>query len=240
MPRRAVRKIDPELDLCRHLRKFEQLPDPWRNEAIFERVAPLEVEVGSGKGLFLLSAAAAAPERNFLGIELAGKYARLAASRLAKHGLTNACIVEADGPRVFRERLPDRSLAAVHVYFPDPWWKARHKKRRIMTAAFLAEVERTLATGGRLHFWTDVQEYYQTTLDLVRQTTTLAGPFEVPEREPQHDLDYRTNFERRMRLSGEPVCRAEFEKGSEFRAEKARRSDGPAGSAPLVHRKHSD
>lgn len=219
MPRRAVRKIDPELDLSRHLRKFEQLPDPWRNTAIFDRDAPLELEVGSGKGLFLLSAAAAAPERDFLGIELAGKYARLAASRLAKRGLTNACIVEADGQRVFRERLPDGSLAAVHVYFPDPWWKARHKKRRIMTTAFLADVERTLAVGGRLHFWTDVEEYFETTLELVRGATDLAGPFEVPERPPEHDLDYRTNFERRMRLSGEPVYRAEFQKGSGFRGQ---------------------
>lgn len=214
MPRRAVRKIDPGLDLTRHLRTYEQLPDLLRGEAIFGREAPLEIEVGSGKGLFLLSAASAAPERDFLGIELAGKYARLAAARLAKRGLTNVCVVEADGARVFRERLPGRSLAAVHVYFPDPWWKARHKKRRIMTAAFLADVERTLLDAGRLHFWTDVQEYFETTLELVRQATKLTGPYDVPERSPQHDLDYRTNFERRMRLSGEPVYRAEFQKFS--------------------------
>lgn len=217
MPRRALRKIDPGMDLSRHLRRLEDLPDPWSRDAIFGREAPLEVEVGSGKGLFLLSAASAAPQRDFLGIELAGKYARFAAARLAKTGLTNACVVEADGLRVFRERIPDSSLTAVHVYFPDPWWKARHKKRRVMTAAFLSYVERALASGGRLHFWTDVQEYFETTLDLVRQATRLSGPFEVPERPSEHDLDYRTNFERRTRLAGEPVYRAEFEKGSGFR-----------------------
>ena len=149
MPRRALRKIDPGMDLSRHLRQFEDLPDPWSSEAIFRREAPLEVEVGSGKGLFLLSAASAAPQRDFLGIELAGKYARFAAARLAKAGLTNACVVEADGLRVFRERLPDDSLAAVHVYFPDPWWKARHKKRRVMTNAFLSDAERSLAGYAR-------------------------------------------------------------------------------------------
>ncbi|MGH7193363.1 MAG: tRNA (guanosine(46)-N7)-methyltransferase TrmB [Candidatus Saccharimonadales bacterium] len=214
MPRRAVRKIDPTLDLAPYLRKIDDLPVSWRGEAIFGREVSLEVEVGSGKGLFLASAAAAAPECDFLGIELAGKYARVAAARLAKRGLRNALVVEGDGPRLFRERLPDSKLAAVHVYFPDPWWKARHKKRRIMTAAFLSDVERTLADAGRLHFWTDVKEYFETTLDLVRQVTGLAGPFEVPESQPEHDLDYRTNFERRMRLSGEPVYRAKFAKGS--------------------------
>lgn len=212
MPRRALRKIDAGIDLSRHLRKFDDLPTPWSSEAIFGREAPLEVEVGSGKGLFLTSSAAAAPEHDFLGIELAGKYASFAAARLARAGLTNACVVEADALRVFRERLPDGSLAAVHVYFPDPWWKARHKKRRVMTAAFLGNIERTLADGGRLHFWTDVQEYFETTLALVREATHLAGPFEVPERPPEHDLDYRTHFERRTRLAAEPVYRAEFVK----------------------------
>jgi tRNA (guanine-N7-)-methyltransferase len=217
MPRRSLRKIDPALDLSRHLRTVEDLPVPWSNAAIFGRESPLEVEIGSGKGLFLSSAASAAPEHDFLGIELAGKYARFAAARLAKAGLNNACVVEADGLRIFRERLPECSLAAVHVYFPDPWWKARHKKRRVMTAVFLGDVERTLIAGGRLHFWTDVHEYFEATLDLVRQTTQLSGPFEVPERPPEHDLDYRTHFERRMRLTGEPVYRAEFEKSSAFR-----------------------
>lgn len=212
MPRRALRKIDAGIDLARHLRRFEELPIPWRGGMIFGREAPLEVEVGSGKGLFLTSAAAAMPERDFVGIELAGKYARFAAARLLKRGLTNACVIEGDGPRVFSERLPDASLAAVHVYFPDPWWKARHKKRRLMTAAFLGNVERTLAEGGRLHFWTDVREYFETTLELVHSSTRLAGPFDVPERPPEHDLDYRTNFERRTRLAGEPVYRAEFVK----------------------------
>lgn len=212
MGRRALRKLDPTIDLSRWLRAAERLPVPWSPAAIFDRVAPLEVEVGSGKGLFLLSAAAVAPERNFLGIEIAAKYAHHAAARLARRGLANACMVHGDAARVFGEVLTAGSVAAVHVYFPDPWWKARHKKRRVMTAGFLAEVERVLVSGGRLHFWTDVEEYFQTTIELIGQTTRLGGPFLVPERAAEHELDYRTHFERRMRLSGEPVYRAEFEK----------------------------
>ncbi|HVW39347.1 MAG TPA: tRNA (guanosine(46)-N7)-methyltransferase TrmB [Pirellulales bacterium] len=210
MPRRALRKVDPSLDLSRWLRTFEKLPQPWNAEVLFNRTAPLEVEVGSGKGLFIASASAARPDHNFLGIEIAHKYAKHAAAKLARQGRTNAVMVHGDGLRIFRELLPDSSLAAVHVYFPDPWWKARHKKRRVMNEAFLRDVERVLQPGGVLHFWTDVEEYFQTTLELIRAATHLAGPFEAPEQAPQHDLDYRTHFERRMRLNGEPVYRAEF------------------------------
>jgi tRNA (guanine-N7-)-methyltransferase len=210
MARRALRKIDSSIDLAQWLRNSDDLPVPWQPELLFGRQASLEVEVGTGKGLFLAGAAATVPEHNFLGIEVSQKYAQYAAARVAKRRFANACVVHGDALRLFRERLPNAALAAVHVYFPDPWWKARHKKRRVMNAAFLADVERTLAPNGKLHFWTDVEEYYQTTLDLIRQVTHLKGPFDVPERPPEHDLDYRTHFERRTRLSGEPVYRAEF------------------------------
>lgn len=210
MPRRALRKFDPSIDLSRWLHSFESLPQPFDAAALFGRTAPLEVEVGSGKGLFIASAAAAKPEHDFLGIEIAQKYARHAAAKLARQNRANAAMVHGDGLRIFREWLPDASLAAVHVYFPDPWWKARHKKRRVMNEGFLKDVARALQPGGVLHFWTDVEEYYQTTLELIRATVALAGPFDVAEREPEHDLDYRTHFERRMRLGGEPIYRAEF------------------------------
>src|SRR5215203_1324136 len=84
MPRRALRKPDPALDLSQHLKTFDDLPQPWNAATLFQREAPLEVEVGSGKGLFLQSAATATPEHDFLGIEIAGKYARHAAARIAK------------------------------------------------------------------------------------------------------------------------------------------------------------
>lgn len=210
MARRALRKLNPSLDLTGRLLTFDDLPVPWRTERLFGREAALEVEVGTGKGLFLASAAASVPEHDYLGIEVSRKYAHYAAARLAKCQAENACVVHGDAPRVFRERLPDGSLAAVHVYFPDPWWKARHKKRRVMNAAFLTDVERALAPGGNLHFWTDVEEYFRTTLDLIHEVTRLRGPLPVPQRAAEHDLDYRTHFERRTRLAGEAVYRAEF------------------------------
>ncbi len=212
MGRRALRKIDPKLDLSSYLLTFEDLPNPWDSSALFGRTAPLEVEVGSGKGLFMRTAAEACPHIDFLGIEVAQKYAAFAAAGLAKRDLTNGKMVAGDGLRVFAELLPADCLQAVHVYFPDPWWKARHKKRRVLNDAFLRNVHRTLRPGGSLHFWTDVEEYFQTTLELLRELDLLEGPIEVAEPVSQHDMDYRTHFERRTRQHGEAVYRAEFRK----------------------------
>jgi len=212
MGRRSLRKVDPKLDLSRHWLDAAKLPPTFNAADHFGRNAPVEVEVGSGKGLFLLAACRNQPERDFLGIEIAKKYAHYAAARLAKGKLDNGKMISGDGLRLFREWFPDGSLAAVHVYFPDPWWKARHKKRRVLNEAFLRDVERVLVIGGRLHFWTDVEEYFRTTLELIGATVKLAGPLAVEESPAEHDLDYRTHFERRTRKNEEPVYRAEFVK----------------------------
>jgi tRNA (guanine-N7-)-methyltransferase len=212
MGRRALRKVDPALDLSRHFHEASELPPIFNQSALFDRPAPLEIEVGSGKGLFLTAAAREQPERNFLGIELARKYARYAAARLVKQGSANAVMICGDGLLLFRQWFLPESLAAVHVYFPDPWWKKRHKKRRVMNEQFLHDVERTLVVGGRLHFWTDVEEYFRSTLELISTTVKLAGPLDVDERPAEHDLDYHTHFERRTRKNELPVYRAEFRK----------------------------
>jgi tRNA (guanine-N7-)-methyltransferase len=215
MGRRALRRIDPALDLSKHLLELEQMAPPLDRAALFGRVAPLEIEVGSGKGLFLSAAASGDPARDFLGIEIIGKYARFVAARLAQRELANARIVHGDAQFLFRDHVGADSLSAVHVYFPDPWWKARHKKRRVMNELFLAQVQRTLEPRGTLHFWTDVEEYFQTSLALIAEHTRLSGPHPVAEKPADHDLDYRTHFERRMRQHDLPVYRAEFRKRPE-------------------------
>src|SRR5688572_28229692 len=120
MGRRALRKLDPALDLSRHFREQDDLPPAFDPLAFFGRAAPLEVEVGSGKGLFVTAAARANPDRNFLGIEIARKYARYAAARLARQQSVNAVMICGDALALFREWFPATSLTAVHVYFPDP------------------------------------------------------------------------------------------------------------------------
>ncbi|MBI3836835.1 MAG: tRNA (guanosine(46)-N7)-methyltransferase TrmB [Planctomycetia bacterium] len=212
MGRRALRPIDPKLDLSQYFIKLEELPRPLDRATLFGRQARLEIEVGSGKGLFLAAAAAGDPASDFLGIEILAKYARFVAARLASRNLTNARVIHGDAQHFVHSWLPDSSIAAVHVYFPDPWWKARHKKRRVLNQNFLGHVERALLPGGTLHFWTDVEEYYQTTLELIAGHSKLIGPRPVREMPADHDLDYRTHFERRMRLNDLPVYRARFDK----------------------------
>jgi tRNA (guanine-N7-)-methyltransferase len=235
MPRRALRKIDPALDLARHLLTWDGLPQPWNSVAPFGRVAPLEVEIGSGKGLFLAAAAQQRPEHDFLGVEIAAKYAQFAAARLARLDLPNARVLHANALRLFRELLPEASLAAVHVYFPDPWWKKRHHKRRMMTAEFVAHVARTLRPGGGLHFWTDVVEYFEATRELLAAEPRLKGPFAVPESAPEHDLDYRTHFERRTRLHRGAVYRAEYRRAAgEGESPVANSPEAPARPIPVA------
>ena len=211
MGRRALRKIDPNLELTRHLKGIEDLT-PWTPGEWFAATQPIEIEVGSGKGLFMVSAAQANPGHNYLGIEIARKYARFAAARLAKRELPNAIMMVGDAQALFQEVIPSASTHAVHIYFPDPWWKKRHHKRRIMNKLFLMQVHRALKPSGKLHFWTDVQEYFDASLELIRNELPFDGPFEIPELPSEHDLDYRTHFERRMRLHDKPVYRCCFQK----------------------------
>ncbi|MFO0906622.1 MAG: tRNA (guanosine(46)-N7)-methyltransferase TrmB [Pirellulales bacterium] len=227
MGRRALRKIDPAIDLSNHYRELEQLAPPLDPQSLFARPAPLELEMGSGKGLFLYGASKVRPEHNFLGVEIAHKYAQFTASRLARAGRTNAVMIDGDGLRLFREFLPTACAIAVHVYFPDPWWKKRHRKRRVLNSAFLADVVRVLVPQGRLHFWTDVEEYYHATLELIQAVPALVGPVEVAEPPSLHDLDYRTHFERRTRKAGEPVYRSEFIRAA---TEETPKNEAPAAT----------
>ena len=208
MPRRPPKKPDPALDLSGHLLVPDALPTPCDPASLFETAAPVELEVGSGKGLFLASASRARPDANFLGVEIAAGYARMCAGRLAAAGAANAKIVHGDGTALVRDRFPDGCIAAVHVYFPDPWWKARHRKRRVLSEPFLQQVGRVLVTDGRLHVWTDVEEYFHEAMAAAAATGLFTPPEEEPAKDPEHDLDYRTHFERRTRLAGEPVWRA--------------------------------
>jgi len=182
----------------------------WRS--VFGNDHPVELEVGFGKGLFLLNACQACPEVNFLGIEILRKYQLYAAARFAKRGFKNVRLVKADAREFLRDCVPEESLQAIHVYFPDPWWKKKHLKRRVFSADFVVQCERTLQSGGRLHIVTDVGDYFAVMADLLQHHTRLKLLPHPDPKEPSHDLDYMTNFERKFRKEGRTICRGVYER----------------------------
>jgi tRNA (guanine-N7-)-methyltransferase len=190
--------------------RFEEEQRDLREKVQSDRI--LELEVGSGKGLFLISAASRQADRYFIGLELAAKFAAMAQARIERSKVENAHCYSCDAIQVMVNEIPDNRLHAVHVYFPDPWWKARHKKRRVLNETMVQAIERTLIPGGELHFWTDVLDYYESTLELIAEKTKLMGPTFVEEPTSEHDMDYRTHFERRTRLNGLPVYRSRYQK----------------------------
>ena len=188
----------------------DDLPKPCCMKELFGRMAPLEFEIGSGRGLFITQAAKSTPEHDFLGVEISKKYSRHCAMLIAENRLPNAKMICGDAQAVLRDNISDHSLAAVHIYFPDPWWKRKHRKRRIVNETVIQLVRQKLISGGKLHFWTDVQEYFLAGLQSIANVPGLEGPFEVVEQAAEHDFDYRTHFERRTRLHDQPVYRSLF------------------------------
>jgi len=192
----------------------EQKPTPLSWPAVFGNDHPVEIEVGFGKGLFLLTAAQASPETNFLGIEIVRKYHLFTANRLAKRNLTNVRVACADARAFLRDWVADASAQKIHVYFPDPWWKKRHHKRRVFTDEFALRCAQILKPGAELLVVTDVPDYAQMVREVVAGIPLLEPAPPPPEKEPTHDMDYLTNFERRFRKEGKEIHRMAFRRVS--------------------------
>jgi len=210
MGRRSLPKFDREFPIDSHFRELADMEPPWDAENYFDRSGPLEIEIGSGKGLFLLNSSGEHPDRLFLGVEVSKKYSRFAAYRMAKQERDNAKMIRGDAMQFMHEFVADDSVAAVHIYFPDPWWKEKHRPRRIVNPQVVGDIQRVLQPGGIFHFWTDVEEYFESAIEIIQANSDLQGPIEVAEQEAAHDMDFRTHFERRMRLNDHPVYRSRF------------------------------
>jgi tRNA (guanine-N7-)-methyltransferase len=126
---------------------------------LFGRRAPVHVEIGFGNGEALAAMAAAHPENDYLGIEVHRPGVGVLLRRAAAEGLANLRVLSMDAREVLERRIPDGALAAVYLFFPDPWPKKRHHKRRLLQADFVALVQCKLASGGVFHLATDWQDY---------------------------------------------------------------------------------
>ncbi|MCK4603021.1 MAG: tRNA (guanosine(46)-N7)-methyltransferase TrmB [Phycisphaerae bacterium] len=170
---------------------------------IFGNDHPVELEIGSGKGTFILARAAARPEVNFLGLEYARAYAAYCADRIRRAGLGNARMLRAEAAHFCKVCLPDECLLRVHVYFPDPWPKRRHNRRRLIQPNFLADVCRTLAPGGQLIVVTDHFGYFRH----IRRVLNNAAGFvriAMPRMTDSEGELVGTNFERKYITQGRP------------------------------------
>jgi len=169
--------------------------------ALFGNGLPAEIEIGPGKGAFLLERAAERPELNLLGLEWLRSYAWYAADRARRAGLSNVRLLCADAAAVFRSALPAGSVQRVHVYFPDPWPKRKHRRRRLLTAPFLSEVRRALRLGGWLGVVTDHAEYFR----FIRGAlTAVPGLAEIPFQSCSAGSLTASNFERKYAAGGRP------------------------------------
>ena len=136
-------------------------PTPIVPSAVFGRVAPVMLEIGFGMGETTAAIAAAHPHHDFLGVEVHGPGVGALLNRVAAAGLTNVRVIQHDAVEVVTQMIPSASLAGIHVYFPDPWPKKRHHKRRLLQPAFVHALARRLEGGGYLHAATDWNDYAQ-------------------------------------------------------------------------------
>jgi tRNA (guanine-N7-)-methyltransferase len=171
--------------------------------ALFDRTAPLEIELGAGRGDFILERAAATPERNFLAVELAATIAQLMAVRAARSGIDNLKVVRMDARTLVNLMLPEASVDAFHIYFPDPWPKERQVKHRLFTPWFAASLKRRLRTHAPLFVATDVADYAQDIFSLLDECGFARTEIAVPGAET-------TGFARRFRAAGKPIYAGAF------------------------------
>lgn len=170
---------------------------------VFGRRAPVIVEVGSGMGETTTRIAAENPESDYLAIEVHAPGVGSLLRQVDEEALTNVRVVQHDAVEVLRDMIPPESLAAIHVFFPDPWPKKRHHKRRLVQPAFTALAASRLARGGRLHVATDWQEYADRILEVLSTTPGLRNAAEGFA--PRPPWRPETKFERRGRRLGHGV-----------------------------------
>lgn len=183
---------------------------------------PFELEIGSGKGTFLVQQGEQSPGVNYLGIEWAREFWLYGADRLRRRGLTNVKMLNADASEFVRWRMPSAIAQVIHLYFPDPWPKSRHHRRRMVQDSFLEQAQRILVDGGELRVVTDHADYFAwmeehfdrwsdtpEKPDEAKPFTRLA--FERPASAREGEI-VGTNFERKYRVEGRPFNAAVLKK----------------------------
>lgn len=173
-------------------------------EQLFGNRNPVVLEIGSGKGRFLIATATERPDMNLVGVEKSLHYHRVIRDRVMKRHLQNVRLINHDAFLVLRDMVPDASLAEVHIYFPDPWPRKKEQKRRIIRAEVLDQIRRTLVDGGSAVYVTDHRDYFEIAAPLIEQH------FRAERRIPGPDDPPRTNYEAKYRAEGREIYEVRF------------------------------
>ena len=170
---------------------------------VFGNTRPVEIEIGTGKGTFLVARAMARPEVNFLGVEYARAYAHHSADRFRRRDLANVRMLQVDAGHLFKVCLADASVWRVHIYFPDPWPKRRHRRRRLIRPQFAEEAQRVLRPGGQLIVVTDHMDYFIQIRNVLGDLPGMAS-IPMPQMADADGEIVGTNFERKYIAQGRP------------------------------------
>jgi tRNA (guanine-N7-)-methyltransferase len=186
---------------------LDQITQPLNWASLFATVSPgpVELEVGTGRGDFLLRWSATNPHLRLLGVDMKTSWLQRAHRKLVRAQLANAILLVADAGPFLTQYVPANSLRAVHVYFPDPWPKRRHAPRRFFQPQTPEVLTRVLENGGALHFRTDHRDYFEATVPMFDdhpQFEHFAPPPEL--------LACQTGYERRFRAEGLVIYRASY------------------------------
>jgi len=180
--------------------------------APFGRAAPTILEIGCGMGETTARIAASMPEKNFIGVEVHAPGVGALLKLIGAGQLANLKVIQHDAVEVARDMIPAGSLAGIHVFFPDPWPKARHHKRRLIQPPFVKLLASRLAPGGYLHCATDWEQYAQQMLEVLSAEPLLANS--APDYAPRPDYRPITKFETRGLKLGHGVWDVVFVRGT--------------------------
>jgi tRNA (guanine-N7-)-methyltransferase len=185
--------------------ELRSIVEPLDLAELFPRSQPLEVELGCGDASFLVEYARRHPDLNFIGVErLLGRLRKLD-RKGRRAGLANLRGVQIECSYFLRYLLPPRSAAALHIYFPDPWPKKRHRKNRLINESFPPLARSALAPGGVVHLRTDDADYF------TQMTAVLGASIDFQKVETPPELsDLPTDFERDFLARGIPALRAAY------------------------------
>ena len=188
--------------------QLASIVEPLNLQTLFPKAQPLEVELGCGDASFLVEYAERNPGRNFVGVErLLGRIAKLNRKGRVR-GLANLRGVRIESAYFLQYLLPPHAAAALHIYFPDPWPKKKHRKHRLINESFPALARQALAAGGMVYLRTDDADYFQ-------QMNEVFGTAEFFEKvaTPAELLEIKTDFEREFNAQGIPTLSAAYRNG---------------------------